>query len=89
MKQLTLKAALRRRRMTQAGLAAKAALDKATVSRIAAGKVLNPSHATVAAIERALTLPPGTLVFGHAHSINTTGLSAAVQRESMSEGSAK
>lgn len=60
--QLTLKAARERRRMTKAALAEKCGVNKSTVGRIEAGEV-KPLHETVTAMEAALSLKPGTLVF--------------------------
>ena len=64
-KQLNLKAARTAKKLTQEKLAQHAGVNKGTVSRIEAGEILNPSNATVAALEQALKLRRGTLVFGH------------------------
>lgn len=64
MKQLTLRAARQQRGWTQTKVAELAGLDKATVSRIEAGEITDPSNTTVASLEGALKLRRGTLVFG-------------------------
>ena len=61
--QLTLKRAREKRRLTFAQLAEKSGVHKATVARIERGEV-EPMHATVNALEDALGLKRGTLVFG-------------------------
>ena len=61
--QLTLKRAREKRKLTFAQLAAKSGVHKATVARIERGEV-EPMHATVNALEDALELKRGTLVFG-------------------------
>jgi transcriptional regulator with XRE-family HTH domain len=61
--QLTLKKARERAELTFAQLAAKSGVHKATVARIERGEV-EPMHATVIALEDALGLERGTLVFG-------------------------
>lgn len=63
--QLTLKAARERRKLTFAQLAAKSGVHKATVARIERGEV-KPMHTTVNALEDALELRRGTLVFDQA-----------------------
>ncbi len=45
-------------------LADRASLNKGTVSRIESGDITNPSNDTVEALEVALKLRRGTLVFG-------------------------
>lgn len=60
--QLTLKRARGRRRLTKSALAKKSGVHKSTVGRIEAGEV-KPLHETVTAMEAALGLDPGTLVF--------------------------
>jgi transcriptional regulator with XRE-family HTH domain len=63
--QLTLKQARKRRRLTFAKLAAKSGIHKATVARIERGEN-RPTYDTVVALEVALNLKPGTLVFKQA-----------------------
>ena len=60
--QLTLKRAREKRGLTFAKLAEKSGVHKATVARIERGEV-QPMHATVNALEDALDLKRGTLVF--------------------------
>jgi transcriptional regulator with XRE-family HTH domain len=60
----TLSAARKRRGLTPEQLAREASLHPATVYRLEAGTTANPSHATVAALEDALGLRRGSLVFG-------------------------
>lgn len=60
--QLTLKRAREQKRMTKAALAQKCGVHKSTVGRIEAGTV-KPLHETVTAMEAALQVKPGTLVF--------------------------
>lgn len=60
--QQTLKRARESRRLTRAALAQKCGVHKSTVGRIEAGEV-KPLHETVTAMEAALRLKPGTLVF--------------------------
>lgn len=60
--QLTLKRARERRQLTKAALAKKCGVHKSTVGRIEAGEV-KPLHETVTAMEAAMSLKPGTLVF--------------------------
>lgn len=70
MKQLDLKTArdafrtTNGRRLTMEQLAALSGVVKSTISRIEAGLITNPSNDTVKALEQALKLRPGTLVFG-------------------------
>lgn len=61
--QLTLKAARTRKRLSKAALGRKAGVNKSTVGRIEGGQV-RPLHETVEALERAMELDPGTLIFG-------------------------
>ncbi len=58
---LTLTQARARRHLSVAQLAARSGVHKATVARIERGAV-QPMHKTVAALEAALALRPGTLV---------------------------
>lgn len=60
--QLTLKQAREKKELTFAQLAAKSGIHKATVARIERGEV-RPSHDSVVALEDALELKRGTLVF--------------------------
>lgn len=61
--QHTLKAVRTKKRMSKAELARKAGINKSTVGRIEEGLV-KPLHETVTALETAMDLEPGTLVFG-------------------------
>ncbi len=61
--QLTLKQARVKRQLTFAQLAEKSGVHKATVARIERDEV-EPMHATVNALEDALDLKRGSLVFG-------------------------
>lgn len=61
---MTLRAARARRKWTQERLSAVSGLKQAHISKIERGEIPNPSHATVVALERALRVRPGTLVFG-------------------------
>jgi DNA-binding XRE family transcriptional regulator len=62
--QLTLKAAREKHRpkLTKAALAEKVGVHKSTIGRIENGEV-RPLHETVTAMEAAMGLKPGTLVF--------------------------
>lgn len=62
---LSLKTARDKRGWTMDELAERSKVSKATISRIEAGDVTNPSNDTVANLESALSLKRGTLVFGH------------------------
>jgi len=59
-----LKTARDKRGWTMDELAERSGVSKATISRIEAGDVANPSNDTVARLETALRLRRGTLVFG-------------------------
>lgn len=61
---LTLTEARRKRGWTPERLAEHAGVHRATVYRIEAGEITNPSNSTVARLELALKLRRGTLVFG-------------------------
>lgn len=63
--QVTLRRALKRRRMTLTELAEKSGVNKSTIYRIESGEV-RPLHETVTAMEAALGLKPGSLVFERA-----------------------
>jgi len=60
---LTLRDALKKKRMDPPGLAKASGVHKATVYRLLAARV-GPSHDTVEKLEKALGLKPGTLTFG-------------------------
>lgn len=60
----TVRQARERRGWTPEELAEHAGVHRATVYRIEAGEIRNPSNTTVEALERALKLRRGTLVFG-------------------------
>jgi transcriptional regulator with XRE-family HTH domain len=64
-KQLDLKAARDAKGWKMPELARRSGINKATISRIEAGEIVNPSYETVVALEKALKVPRGTLVFGH------------------------
>lgn len=64
--QTDLKTARDKRHWTQAELASRSGISEATISRIESGEIANPSNATAAALEAALKLKRGTLVFGAA-----------------------
>lgn len=59
-----LKRARSQRGWTMDELADRSGVSKATISRIEAGDVTNPSNHTVASLEVALKLRRGSLVFG-------------------------
>lgn len=50
---------------TQEELAAKSGIDQRVISKIELGKTDDPQNSTVRALEKALRLRRGTLVFGH------------------------
>ena len=60
----TLKAARLRKGWTQPQLAEKSGIDQRAISKIERGLVEDPQNSTVAALEEALGLKRGTLVFG-------------------------
>lgn len=62
--QTDLKTARERRGWDQKTLAAKSGVSQATISRIEAGDITNPSNETVKKLELALKLRRGALVFG-------------------------
>jgi transcriptional regulator with XRE-family HTH domain len=64
MQRLTLKDARRRRRLDQVTLAKRSGVNQSTVSRLEKGRIAKPTEDTVKALERALRLPSGSLVFG-------------------------
>lgn len=64
MKQLTVREARDAKGWSQTKLADEAGLNKATVCRIESGEITNPSNDTVEALEVALKVKRGTLVFG-------------------------
>lgn len=64
MQQIDLKAARKRRRMDQVTLAERSGVNQSTVSRLERGAIRKPSSDTIANLERALRLRPGTLMFG-------------------------
>jgi transcriptional regulator with XRE-family HTH domain len=63
MQQTTLAAVREKRRLTLEELAEKSGVHKSTISRLERGET-KPEHATVTALEAALGLRRGTLVFG-------------------------
>lgn len=65
--ELDLKTARGNKGWTMDELAERSGVSKATISRIEAGDVPNPSNDTVRHLEAALRLRRGTLVFGAAH----------------------
>lgn len=60
---MDLRTARTKREWTMDELAERSGVSKATISRIEAGEVSNPSNDTVANLEAALKLRRGTLVF--------------------------
>jgi transcriptional regulator with XRE-family HTH domain len=56
--------ARKRRGLTPEALAERAGVHRATVYRIEAGEITNPTNATVERLETALRLRRGTLLFG-------------------------
>ena len=60
---MTLREARKRRGLTPDGLVEESGVSRATVYRIEAGDVTNPSNDTVTKLELALRLKRGTLVF--------------------------
>ena len=62
MQQFDLRSARKRRRMDQVTLAQKSGVNQSTVSRAERGA--KPTPETIAALEDALGLKPGQLVFG-------------------------
>lgn len=63
---LTVSEARKRLKWSPEDLAEHAGVHRATVYRIEAGDISNPSYDTVQALELALKVKPGTLVFGSA-----------------------
>jgi ribosome-binding protein aMBF1 (putative translation factor) len=61
---MTLKQARDAKGWTQVELAAKSRIDQAHISKIERGEVCDPKNSTVAALEKALGVRRGTLVFG-------------------------
>lgn len=61
---MTLHAARTRRRLTVDALAEKSGVGRATLYRLESGETPDPAYSTVVAIEDALALKRGTLVFG-------------------------
>jgi transcriptional regulator with XRE-family HTH domain len=62
-RRISLKQARKRKGWTQSRLAVVAKIDQATISRLESGGPKHPSHATVAALARALDVPLGDLTF--------------------------
>ncbi len=60
---LTLAEAMTRAKLTPEEIAERSGVHRATVYRLKSFEITNPSSATVEALERALELKPGTLVF--------------------------
>lgn len=63
-KQLTLRQARLRAKLTQVQLATKAGMDQPTISKIERGDVANPAFATVVKLAHALQLDPRLFRFG-------------------------
>lgn len=61
---LTLPAARKRAKLSVQELATRSHIHKATLHRLEKGETPDPSHSTVEALEKALSLPPGSLLFG-------------------------
>lgn len=64
MKHLTLKRARDSKRWTQEQLEAKSGINQSAISKLERGEVIDPQKSTVDALEDALGLQRGTLVFG-------------------------
>lgn len=64
--QTELRAAREKRGWDQKKLAHESGVSQATISRIEAGEITNPSNNTAARLEAALRLRRGSLVFGSA-----------------------
>lgn len=62
MQHLTVKEARAKRKLSRAALAKESGVNRSTVARIEEGEV-TPLHNTVTAMEAAMGLKPGTLVF--------------------------
>lgn len=62
--QTDLKTAREARKWDQQTLAARSGVSQATISRIEAGLILDPSNSTASKLEAALRLRRGSLVFG-------------------------
>lgn len=60
---MTLREAREARELTQAELAAKSGIDQSHISKIERGETADPKNSTVRALEAALRLRPGRLVF--------------------------
>jgi len=60
---MDLKAARTRMGWTQEQLAAESGIDQSHISRIERGEVADPQNSTVTALEKALSLPRGSLIF--------------------------
>jgi transcriptional regulator with XRE-family HTH domain len=63
-KHCSLKEARARRKWTQEQLADASGVDQSVISRIERGDVEDPQNSTVEALERALKVKRGTLIFG-------------------------
>lgn len=63
MRQMTLRVARERRKLTVERLAVLAQVHRATIYRLEAMSTPNPGSVTVGKLEAALGVPPGTLVF--------------------------
>lgn len=61
---MTLVQARKRRKWDQKTLARESGIDQSVISRIETGATTNPTNDTVKALEEALEVPRGTLVFG-------------------------
>ncbi len=64
MTKLTLKQARERRALTQSELSELAGVTQSAISKLERGDVPDPQQSTVDALERALGLKAGALVFG-------------------------
>jgi transcriptional regulator with XRE-family HTH domain len=58
-----LRTARKRRRLKQEELAERSGVGQSTISRLEKGRIARPSDETIEALESALRLKPGTLVF--------------------------
>lgn len=63
-KQTDVRAARERKGWDQQTLARLSGVNQSTISRIESGKLTNPTMATVTALEQALKVRRGSLVFG-------------------------
>lgn len=65
-KHMTLRQARDARKWTQAELSYRSRVPQSRIAEIETGKTRDPQNATVKALEEALGVPRGTLIFGKA-----------------------